>query len=215
MKVEIGAATLYRGDCLELLPSLQADAIVTDPPYGMAWDTNSSRFSGGSNEAKARRGKGRSDIPAIVGDDSPFDPSIFLGFKQVITWGANHYAAKLPLGTTLVWIKRLDGAFGSFLSDAEIAWQKGGHGVYCHRDLSIMAEAKHREHPSQKPLGLMSWCITKTSGSVLDPFMGSGSTGVACANLGRPFIGIEIDTKYFDIACKRIEAAYAQGRLFA
>lgn len=215
MRVEIGTATLYLGDCLELLPSLQADAVVTDPPYGMSWDTNSSRFSGGTNESKARRGKGRSDIPAIVGDDLPFDPAPLLKYDQVISWGANHYAKQLPVGTTLVWIKRLDGGFGSFLSDAEIAWQKGGHGVYCHRDLSMMAESKQRSHPSQKPLGLMSWCVNKTKGTVIDPFMGSGTTGVACMNLGRQFIGVEIDRTYFDVACERIAAAHAQGRLFA
>ena len=72
-----------------------------------------------------------------------------------------------------------------------------------------------RQHPTQKPIRLIEWCIEKTAGSVIDPFMGSGTTGVACANLGRKFIGIEIERKYFDIACERIDAAYAQGRLFA
>ena len=181
----------------------------------MNWNTDSSRYSGGSQKSKVRRGAGRYDIPPIVGDSSPFNPSFLLDYEQVISWGANHYGSALPVGTTLVWIKRLDGAFGSFLSDAEIAWQKGGHGVYCYRDLTMMAEAKHREHPSQKPIPLMSWCVNKTKGIVIDPFMGTGSTGVACVNLGRPFIGVEIDQKYFDIACSRIEAAHAQGRLFA
>jgi DNA modification methylase len=70
-------------------------------------------------------------------------------------------------------------------------------------------------HPWQKPEALLMWCVEKTKGeTVLDPFMGSGTTGVACANLGRKFIGIEIEKKYFDIACERIEAAYSQGRLF-
>jgi len=70
-------------------------------------------------------------------------------------------------------------------------------------------------HPSQKPIEVMEWCVSYAEGTILDPFMGSGTTGVACANLGRKFIGIEIEPKYFDIACERIEAAYAQGRLFA
>ena len=72
-------------------------------------------------------------------------------------------------------------------------------------------------HPFQKPLAVMDWCLTKIpdAQTILDPFMGSGTTGVACANLGRKFIGIEIERKYFDIACERIAAAYAQGRLFA
>jgi DNA modification methylase len=75
-----------------------------------------------------------------------------------------------------------------------------------------------REHPTQKPIGVMSWCIShlpSSTNTILDPFMGSGTTGVACANLGRKFIGIEIEKKYFDIACERIDAAYSQGRLFA
>jgi len=71
-----------------------------------------------------------------------------------------------------------------------------------------------RVHPTQKPVAVMQWCVNFTTGTVLDPFMGSGTTGVACANLGRNFIGIEMDERYFDIACKRIEQAYLQPRLF-
>lgn len=74
-----------------------------------------------------------------------------------------------------------------------------------------------KQHPSQKPVALMEWCI-KHAGepqSILDPYMGSGTTGVACMNLGRSFIGIEREPKYFDIACRRIEDAQRQGRLIA
>jgi len=213
--VRIGDAELYLGDCLEILPTLgKVDCVVTDPPYGMNWDTNSSRFSGGHRDSVSRRGQGRNDWGSIAADDRPFDPSPWLSFPNVILWGANHYAARLPVGTTLVWIKRLDGAFGSFLSDAEVAWMKGGYGVYCRRDLSMMAEARRRQHPSQKPIGLMEWCVEKTGGTILDPFMGSGTTLVAAAKLGRRSIGIEIEPKYFDIACKRIEKAYAQPDFF-
>ena len=153
----------------------------------------------------------------IAGDDQPFDPTPYLCFDRIIMWGANHYAARLPVGTTLVWIKRNDEAYGTFLSDAEIGYQKGGCGVYCFRDLSMKAEERDRKHPNQKPLPLMQWCIERVSDPgdiILDPFMGSGTTGVACANLGRKFIGIEIEPKYFDIACRRIEDAYKQPRLF-
>jgi DNA modification methylase len=78
-------------------------------------------------------------------------------------------------------------------------------------------ELQNREfcHPSQKPVEVMRWCIPSDARSVLDPYMGSGTTGVACANLGRKFIGIEIERKYFDIACERIDNAYRQARLFA
>ena len=115
----------------------------------------------------------------------------------------------------MIWIKRLESAYGSFLSDAETAWFSKGHGVYCFRDLSMYAEAKVREHPTQKPVPLMEWCIKKTSGDVvLDPFMGSGTTGVACVKLGRRFIGVECEPKFFDVACRRIEAAVKQPDFF-
>lgn len=211
--VIIGDAQLYLGDCREILPTLgKVDAVVTDPPYGMRWDTDTTRFSGGNNPA--RRSEGRNDQKAIHGDDEAFEPRIWLNFPQVILWGSNHFAAALPKGSTLVWLKRLDGAFGSFLSDAEMAWERGGHGVYCHRDLSMNAETLIRAHPTQKPVGLMMWCAERTSGTILDPFMGSGTTGVACARLGRRFIGIEIEPRYFDIACRRIEQAQRQGDMF-
>lgn len=213
----IGDCTLYLGDCREILPTLgKVDAVVTDPPYGMGWDTDSSRFSGGENHHRARRMGGRSDWGAVANDDVPFDPSPWVGFPQAILWGSNHYAARLPVGTTLVWLKRFDAAFESFLSDAEIAWMKGGHGVYCRRDLSMnhSTGTTGRLHPTQKPVGIMQWCIEKTTGTILDPFMGSGTTGVAAVKLGRRFIGIEIEERYFDIACRRIAEAYRQPDMF-
>lgn len=212
----IGPHTLYLGDCREILPTLgKVDAVVTDPPYGMNWNTNSARFSGGHRQNVVRRSQGRSDWGAVANDDKPFNPLPWLAFGECILWGSNHFAARLPVGTSLVWVKRLDGAFGSFLSDAEVAWQKGGHGVYCFRDMSMMAEAKHREHPTQKPIGLMQWCIGRTKAdTILDPYMGSGTTGVACHRLGRKFIGIEIDPTHFATACLRIEAAMRQPDLF-
>lgn len=221
-RVIIGNADLWLGDCREILPALpKVDAVITDPPYGMDWDTDSTRFSGGAR----RRGAGRDDWGAIAQDSAPFDPSPLLNFPRVVLFGANHYSNMLPVGTTLVWLKKADHLFGTFLSDAEIGWMKGGHGVYCYRKQfpppSRMAENGGREaaHPTQKPIGLMAWCIGLTKvpagAVVLDPFMGSGTTGVACMNLGRRFIGIEIERRYFDIACERIENAQRQERLFA
>jgi len=217
----IGRATLYLGDCRDILPTLgKVDAVVTDPPYGMRWDTNSARFSGGSG-AGPRYGRGRSDWGAIAGDNEPFDPAPWLDFPKVILFGSNHYAARLPVGTTLLWIKKADHLFGTFLSDAEVAWMKGGHGVYCFRHQSPPPSrvAEHDgtvAHPTQKPIQLMKWCIEKTGNAetILDPFMGSGTTGVAAVQMGRDFIGIECKPKYFDIACRRIEQAQRQGDLF-
>lgn len=201
---------LYHGDCLEVLASLgQVDAVITDPPYGMRWDTDSSRFV-----HRKRDGCGKSDWGPIVGDNEAFDPAPFLGFPRVILWGANHYAQRLPVGTTLVWIKRHDHLFGTWLSDCEIAWMKGGFGVYAFRrpftPPSRMAEGGGRAlHPTQKPLALMRWCMEKCrvprEGIILDPFAGSGTTLVAAQIEGRRAIGIEIEERWCELAARRLE----------
>lgn len=215
-KEVIGDCTLYLGDCLEVMPTLgRFDACVTDPPYGVNLKTDNSRFSGGNN--RKDKGKGSASGAKILNDAGPFDPTpLFCMASDFIVWGWNNYADKLPKGTALVWIKRNDAAFGSFLSDAEIAWYSNGHGVYCNRDLSNNGIALERQHPTQKPVSLMEWCLgfIPKSETILDPFMGSGTTGVACVNLDRKFTGIELDPDYFDIACKRIEEAYKQPKLF-
>jgi site-specific DNA-methyltransferase (adenine-specific) len=209
--------TLHLGDNREIAFGMElVDAMVTDPPYGMNWNTDSSRFSGGHRESVVRRGQGRADWGNITADDKPFDPSTWLNLPHVVLWGCNHYASRLPVGTTLVWIKRLDPGFGSFLSDAELAWVKGNHGVYCRRDTSLAANANVRNHPTEKPVGIMQWSIEKSgaTGTIIDPFMGSGTTGVAAVKMGRRFTGIEIEPKYFDIACRRIGEAVKQPDMF-
>lgn len=216
--------TLYLGDCREILPSVgKVDAVVTDPPYGMNWDTNSKRFSGGrkENNGKRQRGPGRNDWGDVRGDSVTFNPKPWLDFPEVVLWGANHYGQFLPGGTTLVWIKKPPHLFGTFLSDAEIGWSKGGHGVYVHYEsfpppVRIVENGgSEAAHPNQKPVGLLSWCIGRLKGpTVLDPFMGSGTTGVAAVKLGRRFIGIEVEPKYFDTACKRISGAVSQPDIF-
>jgi DNA modification methylase len=207
---EESGIVIYHGDCREVLPSLpKIDLVLTDPPYGMNWNTDISRFSGGYNPS--RRGNGRG-IAQVVGDNTDFDPSPWLTFNKVIMWGFNHFASLVPLGTTLVWLKRLDHAFGSFLSDAELAWMKGGHGVYCHRDLSMNAITNERAHPTQKPVGLMKWCVQQAGEAelILDPFMGSGTTLRAAKDLGRKSIGIEIEEKYCEIAANRLRQEVLQ-----
>lgn len=219
MKWQREGVTLYHGDCLELLP-IAADAVISDPPYGMNLDTDNSRFSGGNTASIARRGNGigTGEGKPILHDDEPFDPSPWLDYPAVVLFGSNHFAQRLPVGTTLVWLKRHDAAFGSFLSDAELAWMKGGHGVYAKRDLSMNGEALARCHPCQKPAGLMTWVMERSKvphgATVLDPYMGSGTTGIACIRTGRKFIGIEKDKRHFDTACERIQRELAQGLLF-
>ena len=213
-KVVIGNAELWHGDCREVLPLVTADAVVSDPPYGMAWDTNYSRFRPGKN---GHGGRVLPDKLAVEGDDRPFDPAPLLAFKKVVLWGSNHYAQRLPVGTTLVWLKRNDAGFGSFLSDAELGWMNTGHGVYARRDLSMNAETLTRLHPTQKPVTLMEWCMQLAKlapgSTVFDPYMGAGSTGVAAMNLGLRFVGVEIHRPYFDEACRRIEDAQRQAPL--
>ena len=224
-KEVIGLATLYHADCMEVIDSLPADAaIVADPYYGMDYDTNSTRFTGG--EHALRRGMGRNDRK-IHGDDKPFDPQPWLRFKRVTLWGYNHFANRLPLGSTLVWIKRQPQHYGTFLSDCEVGWQSWGHGVYAFHAPDSMGRRQKEytgspfggetAHPTQKPIALMEWCLDRTGHApvYVDGYMGSGTTGVACVKRKQRFIGVEIDAVYFDIACRRIEEAQRQEQLFA
>ena len=209
------SVTLILGDCLAHMP-IEADAVISDPPYGMKLDTDNSRFSGGSTASVARRGDGigTGGGKGIIGDNAPFDPSLWLDYPAVVLFGCNHFGQRLPVGTTLVWLKRLDGGFGTFLSDAEVAWMKGGHGVYVKRDLSMNGETATRCHPCQKPVPLMAWAMERAKvpagATVLDPYMGSGSTGIAAIRTGRKFIGIERDPKHFATAVQRIRAELTQ-----
>jgi len=204
---------LYHGDCLEIMPQLEpVDLILTDPPYGVGWNGKITRGKNGTGKQGPTRSYGKK----VFNDDMPFDPTPFLFFKNVIIWGLQHHLKKLPPGSVLVWIKRFDSGFGSFLSDADLAWMKGGHGVYCKRDLSLQGDSKNRRHPTKKPIPLMQWCIdkSKTNGTVLDPFLGSGTTAIACERLKRKWIGIEIEEKYCEIAAKRIEQERKQLKMF-
>ena len=209
-RVEIGDAVLYHGDCLEILPTLpKVDAVVTDPPYGMGWKTPVSK----------RRPKSGAQI---IGDNAPFDPSPWTDHPCIL-WGANHYASRLPDSAGwLVWDKRHNMPPND-QSDCELAFRNFGGSVRVFRKTwngggSLLAEngPARMIHPTQKPVVLLEWCLgfLPEADIILDPFMGSGTTGVACAQLGRKFIGIEIERRYFDIACERIEKAYAQGKLF-
>ena len=207
-KVIIGDATLYHGDCLEILPTLdKVDAVVTDPPYGIerfkkgigSGDRFVNKACGGFNNNTPTR-----DVLLSLIDMS----------NNAIIWGMNN----LDLPTTekfLVWDKAQ--TVDNFAS-AELAWCNiTKPAKVFHLPIHAHNHSKNGGHPTEKPVALMEWCISwlPDAKSIFDPFMGSGTTGVACANLGRKFIGIEIERKYFDIACERIEAAYAQGRLFA
>lgn len=208
MRVEtIGDATLYLGDCREILPTLpKVDAVVTDPPYGISdiWKGGFGHGWGNARSQTAMRNKWDQGAPDIA----------FLLELAVptIVFGGNYFS--LPLSRSwLVWRKEINPALS--LGDAELAWSNLDMPIRCFEHPRNKLTGKMaNEHPTQKPVRLMEWCIGFVPGTVFDPYMGSGTTGVACTNLGRSFIGIEMEPSYFDIACRRIEAAYAQGRLF-
>jgi DNA modification methylase len=201
----IGDATLYLGDCGDVLPSLgRVDAVVTDPPYGIGQD-------GGRGHRKRSRARVQEKRSWDATRPAPdvFDRLLGMSDEQII-WGGNYFADLLPptMGW-LYWSKLIGGDF----SDGELAWTSRNRAL---KEFSHRKTNSEMEHPTQKPIELMRWCLgfVPNARLVLDPFMGSGTTGVACANLGRRFIGIEREPAYFDIACRRIEEAYRQPRLF-
>ena len=208
-KEVIGDCTLYLGDCLEILPTLEkVDAVITDPPYGIG----------------ASSGVGKYGVMKWGGDaDLKWDEKIFpqvlntcLSMEvPVIWWGGNHYETPRHKAY-LVWDKGA-GFEAKTFGECELAFTNlpGVPRIY-KRDPLACGDYKNKQHPTQKPVPLMEWCIDRAGKPdvTLDPFMGSGTTGVACANLGRKFIGIEIEPKYFDIACERITNAYRQQKLF-
>jgi site-specific DNA-methyltransferase (adenine-specific)/modification methylase len=211
--VTIGDATLYLGDCREILPTLpKVGAVVTDPPYGI-----------GENSRKvASRGKLATprDYGDFDWDREPIERGLVSLIRAASQWqiifGGNFFELP-PSSCWLVWDKM--GPTNDF-ADCELAWTNLQRAVRRIRFLwngMIRAEKDiEREHPTQKPIEVMRWCLgfIPDARTILDPFMGSGTTGVAAIKLGRKFIGIEIEPKYFDIACRRIEEAARQPDLF-
>lgn len=200
-KVVIGNATLYRADCFEVMSTLgRVDAIVTDPPYGI-------------NANKMTLGKGKKEFDREGSwDDKAPEVAKLLGMAdKVCIWGGNYFANQLPVNNDwLIWHKLNDGR--SF-SECELAWSNFGKQV---RHISHHWGGEEKEHPTQKPLQVMRWCLMQIpdAGTIVDPFMGSGTTGVAAVEEGRKFIGIEYSRKYFAVAKRRIERAQQQQRLF-
>jgi site-specific DNA-methyltransferase (adenine-specific) len=156
----------------------------------------------------------------ILGDHQPFDPTPWLGYPQVILWGAEHYRTPAAQGW-IVWEKR-DGSTPDDHAGCELAWSNvpGSSQVHWHKWRGIIrageANVANRPkfHPAEKPIELMLKCVQATTGTVLDPYMGSGTTGEACLRLGRPFVGIELDPHFFQVACARLAAAARQLQLF-
>ncbi len=210
---------VYHGDCSEILPTLAGvDALVSDPPYGIGFvhGAGGDGIGGGKYVSKFNG-------VAIHGDDAPFDPTPLLSIAPVtVLFGANHFADKLPAGSKwLIWDKRR-GLTRNDFADCELAWtnQKGVARLLGHYWNGMMRDSERgvpRVHPTQKPIAVMEWVLQETTEPghlILDPYMGSASTGVAAVKLGRRFVGIEIDPGHFDAACTRLSAALAEPRLF-
>ena len=218
MKVEIGDATLYLGDCMDILPTLEkVDAVITDPPYGIGADKGkkgSIPFKGGKSYERAWHPENTWDKERP--NKEIFDLMIKNSNKAII-WGGNYFADWLsPQGKWLWWDKcQTMPTYG----DGELAWTNLSGTTpkkFVWANNKIFADRTVRHHPTQKPLELMLWCIDQAANPeiILDPFMGSGTTGVAAIQMGRKFIGIERELKYFEIACKRIEQASKQVDMF-
>ena len=199
--------TIYHGDCREILPELpKVDLVLTDPPYGVPVMVDGSFYGG-----KGRAANGRAYTP-VVGNEEDFDPTVALSVgNHHILWGANHYAHKLPhIGRWLVWDKRCQQQPTRTQADCELAWcsDYGAARMFYHVWDGMIKDSERgikRQHPTQKPVVLMGWCLTfyPDAIAILDPYMGSGSTLVAAKKHNRHCIGIEIEEKYCEIAAKR------------
>ena len=194
--VRIGDAELWLGDCLEIMPMLgKVDAVVTDPPY----PNGAGHFDNAVVKARTMLGLNIASHWLVFWTEIEVPP------------------VKLPLVAVHIWYRTNTNRPDNYESvfEFEAQGQKRASRVlpYC-----VIAPGltgiEASGHPTEKHSGLMRTLIKRTTGTILDPFMGSGTTGVACAKLGRKFIGIEIEPKYFDIACRRIEEAYRQPDLF-
>ena len=204
----IGGQRLILGDCRDIIGGLEFDAILTDPPYGLG-----DKWKGG---AGGKRSSWR--IPqgeAMKWDMAApeFVPELVKG-RAAIVWGGNYFALP-PSRGWLVWDKKQRGTWTT--GHTELAWTSIDQPVRAYSLSQVEAHADmDKQHPAQKPLEIMEWCLgfLPDARTILDPFMGSGTTLVACQKLGRQGTGIELDPDYFAIACKRVDEATRQPDLF-
>lgn len=204
MRVEhIGDQTLYLGDCREILPTLgRFDACVTDPPYGLGKKMQGGTW--GANEHN--KGFIEWDLQT---NQSWIDAILGLKIPSIV-WGGNYY--NVPASRCWLSWNKLNSV--PTMADFELAWTNFDRPA---KKIDLPVGRVEYGHPTQKPIELMRWCLgfIPNAVTILDPFMGSGTTLVACQQLGRKGTGIELSEKYFDIACKRVEQAAKQPRLFA
>ena len=199
-------ALAYHGDCRDVLPEIECDAIVSDPPYGVKWK------GGGGGNLLHTGGQDSRKHANIIGDDEDFDPTPLLKWPCALS-GAGHYYDRLPKGGSLhSWDKRGDYKRNSF-ADADIVWCSRKMNAQTFRLVwrGLCRHAEHADkilHPTQKPVAMMMWMLSllgiSEGQTVCDPYMGSGSTAIACARLKVNFVGIERDAAHYKTACDRI-----------
>lgn len=209
MERVIGSATLYLGDCREILPTLdKVEAVVTDPPYGIGADKHAGKAENGWTQWDG--GGWDNERPS-----REIFEAILSCSKHQIIWGGNYFTDFLP--PTMQWLVWDKGQRNFSLADCEFAWSSQQKAARIFTLPRAVALKDGKVHPTQKSVELMKWCLgfVNEAQTILDPFMGSGTTGVAAVQMGRKFIGIEREQKYFDIACERIEVAQMQTSLFA
>ena len=207
--ITIGNATLYLGDCRDILPTLpKVDAVITDPPYGIGF---------AAQPTQRQRANGM--LAKKWDDETPGDDLIGLVIQagsDCVIWGGNYFSLPVSRGW-LAWLKQGN---APSMADLELAWTSRDMNARQFeksvKSASLEKNLQDAAHPTQKPVDLMKWCVNQIGDpqTILDPFMGSGTTGVAAVQMGRSFIGIEREPKYFDIACQRIENAQRQVSLF-
>ena len=224
----IGPCRLIHGDCRAIIPTLQFDALISDPPYGIAFQYG----AGGRGIVDARHSR----TCKIIGDEKPFDASHLMaialkdskfgknnpGSIPVAVMGANHYCSYIPAGGTwFTWDKSCGMGSAVSFADAEIGWcnRRSGRNIFRHFWMGALRSGRGnqgkqlRKHVSEKPVELMEYMMNLARVGigkiVLDPYMGSASTGVACMLTGRQFIGIEIDEQIYQDACQRLHEEWA------
>jgi site-specific DNA-methyltransferase (adenine-specific) len=224
----IGNATLYLGDCLEILPTLgKVDAVITDPPYLISFSTGGKsdteqgkKWSGILKPCDVSVGIHQTDISKWLSIIS-YDVELYIFCNDKNVFKVLQEADKCGLRThnILVWKKQNATPNRWYMKNCEFVayfWRGRAKAIknMGSKQCIEVQGVENRQHPTEKPIELMEHFVKNAGEEILDPFMGSGTTGVACMNLGRKFIGIEIEPKYFEIACERIDNAQKQGRLF-
>jgi DNA modification methylase len=203
---EIGEHRLLCGDSTDsdaverLMNGEKADMVFTDPPYGIDWNTDYTRFKGGIKTGV--------EYNKIQNDEKAFDPSFLLATNEnCFFFGANCFSDKLPKGNWIVWDKRFENG-SAFLADAEVAWYNGSGAVYiiAETNQGFVNSDKKKYHPTQKPIKLLEKIFEKINAPdlLLDPFLGSGSTMVAAHQLKRRCFGMELDPKYCQVIIDRM-----------